>query len=171
MGTCRISERLSPLISEWIGVCSEYLRVGDGRAKIEYLRTHMRGRVTLGLPAVPRRQERISCNLCSAECRFAEQGDIGFCGLKVFRDNRLQSLSTPNAGLLHDCLDPHITNCCNSWFCPGGTDTGIPGMRCTESLNASLTAFSARTESTRSSGMHGKCMQARLWSWPLRTPG
>ncbi|MCW4049200.1 MAG: radical SAM protein [Candidatus Bathyarchaeota archaeon] len=53
------------------------------------------------------------------------EGEKGFCGVR-WNDGRLQSLSTSDSGLLHAYLDPHVTNCCGAWFCPGGTGAGYP---------------------------------------------
>ncbi len=36
------------------------------------------------------------------------------------------SLSGIDYGLLSYYLDPHVTNCCNAWFCPAGTGCGYP---------------------------------------------
>jgi pyruvate formate lyase activating enzyme len=36
------------------------------------------------------------------------------------------SLSGTDYGLLSYYLDPHVTNCCNAWFCPAGTGCGYP---------------------------------------------
>jgi len=50
----------------------------------------------------------------------------GYCGLRVNRDGRLVSLSTPQKGVLHSYFDSHVTNCCSAWFCPAGTGIGYP---------------------------------------------
>ncbi|MDK2383868.1 MAG: radical SAM protein, partial [Candidatus Korarchaeota archaeon] len=79
-----------------------------------------------GLCPRPPSQGRITCNLCSASCRLADGSSTSYCGLRRLEKDRLVSLSTPTRGLLSYYLDPHVTNCCNSWFCPGGTGLGYP---------------------------------------------
>jgi pyruvate formate lyase activating enzyme len=53
------------------------------------------------------------------------EGETGFCGLR-WNEGGLQSLTGPEAGLAYTYLDPHTTNCCAAWFCPGGTGAGYP---------------------------------------------
>lgn len=54
------------------------------------------------------------------------EGEIGFCGLRLNRNGRLISLSTPEKAPVYTYLDPHVTNCCAAWFCPAGTGLGYP---------------------------------------------
>lgn len=39
--------------------------------------------------------------------------------------------AAPGKALLHHYLDPHVTNCCNAYFCPAGTGAGYPRYACT----------------------------------------
>jgi pyruvate formate lyase activating enzyme len=88
-------------------------------------KAHKNVRVAYGLPPDPPKSSGgIECNLCSNNCCMGE-GEIGYCGLR--RNNGgLTSVITSDQGLLYYYLDPHITNCCGAWFCPGGTGSGYP---------------------------------------------
>lgn len=43
---------------------------------------------------------------------------------------RLITKTSPQTGLLYYYLDPHVTNCCNAYFCPAGTGRGYPKYAC-----------------------------------------
>ncbi len=53
------------------------------------------------------------------------EGERGYCGLR-WNQGGLRSRTSPDKGLLYYYLDPHVTNCCSAWFCPGGTGAGYP---------------------------------------------
>ena len=53
-------------------------------------------------------------------------GEVGYCGIRSAQDGRIKSVSTASHALLHYYLDPHVTNCCNAYFCPAGTGCGYP---------------------------------------------
>jgi pyruvate formate lyase activating enzyme len=62
--------------------------------------------------------------LCSSECQI-EEGEKGYCGLRVVRDGRIQHLAgTPGKGVLHWYRDPLPTNCVADWVCSGSTKYG-----------------------------------------------
>jgi pyruvate formate lyase activating enzyme len=73
----------------------------------------------------PKTPGGIPCKLCVRECIMGI-GESGYCGLRRNVDGRLHSLVSPDISLAHIYLDPHITNCCASYFCPGGTGAGYP---------------------------------------------
>ncbi len=126
MAKCRICRRESPLISGWLGVCGDCLREGRGDSLRLALEAHARSRRELGLAEKPPRDGGPGCNLCSLQCRFPHDGARSFCGLRYREGNRIVSLSSAREGLVYYYLDPHVTNCCNAWFCPGGTGYGYP---------------------------------------------
>jgi len=66
----------------------------------------------------------IKCGICSNLCIIGE-GEKGYCGLR-WNQGGLETLSDRSRGLYHAYLDPHITNCCSAWFCPGATGAGYP---------------------------------------------
>ncbi|RLI34163.1 radical SAM protein [Candidatus Bathyarchaeota archaeon] len=90
------------------------------------LEAHRKSREKYGLPGLPPKTEGgIPCNLCSNECILGE-GETGYCGLRINVKGKLSSLCSPEKGLFHAYKDPHVTNCCASWFCPAGTGLGYP---------------------------------------------
>jgi pyruvate formate lyase activating enzyme len=74
---------------------------------------------------IPRTESGIQCKVCANECRIPP-GSIGYCGLRSNQNGRLVQKVSATKGLMHYYLDPHITNCCGSYFCPGGTGAGYP---------------------------------------------
>jgi pyruvate formate lyase activating enzyme len=126
MATCAVCGVTSPLISRAIGVCRKCLKEREERALEVALSNHRRYRAEFGLPPdPPRTPGGIPCNLCAARCVMGE-GELGYCGIRGVKGGKLWSLSTPEKGLLHYYLDPHVTNCCNAWWCPAATGCGYP---------------------------------------------
>ena len=83
-----------------------------------------RRRLSLGLPKAPP-TSGVKCSNCSNECRIPE-GGVGYCGIWRNERGRLVPYQGEGKGLLYHYLDPHVTNCCAAWFCPGGTGMGYP---------------------------------------------
>ncbi len=114
-------------LAKVIGICPTCLK-NSSTHEIEHLikNIHSQIREELGLePSIPRMEKGITCNYCSAKCRLQE-GQWGWCGLRKNENGRFLHLSTREKGILYHYLDPHITNCCNAWFCPAGTGCGHP---------------------------------------------
>jgi pyruvate formate lyase activating enzyme len=79
-----------------------------------------------GLPAaIPAAPTGVSCTVCNNRC-YIPLNETGYCGLRSNERNCLRSKVTPGKALMDYYLDPHITNCCASYFCPGGTGIGYP---------------------------------------------
>jgi pyruvate formate lyase activating enzyme len=126
LATCAVCGVTSPLVSRAIGVCRKCLKEREERALEVALSNHRRYRAEFGLPPdPPRTPGGIPCNLCAARCVMGE-GELGYCGIRGVKGGKLWSLSTPEKGLLHYYLDPHVTNCCNAWWCPAATGCGYP---------------------------------------------
>ncbi|MEM0445264.1 MAG: radical SAM protein [Nitrososphaerota archaeon] len=132
MPGCLVCGSISPLISRAIGVCRTCLKEKPEEALDIALKNHAETRMEFRLPPrPPRTSGGVPCNLCAAQCVMGE-GEAGFCGVRGVGGGRLWSLSTTDAGLLTYYLDPHVTNCCNAWFCPAGTGCGYPRYAVTE---------------------------------------
>jgi pyruvate formate lyase activating enzyme len=114
------------LVARALGVCLSCIRGRPDEAMRLIDRGHREARARYGLPPrPPRTPGGIPCQLCSNSCVMGE-GERGYCGLRWNEGGRLRSLSDGRRGLLYAYLDPHITNCCSAWFCPGGTGAGYP---------------------------------------------
>jgi pyruvate formate lyase activating enzyme len=74
---------------------------------------------------VPQAKSGIECRVCANECRIPI-GSLGYCGLRSNQNGSLVQKVSATKALMHFYLDPHITNCCGSYFCPGGTGVGYP---------------------------------------------
>ncbi len=113
------------IISDVLGVCRECIinRFDESRKYI--FDAHARSRELYGLPFPPPRGGGILCNLCSNMCSMSD-GEISFCGLRWVKNGKMYSLATYEYAVMHPYLDPHVTNCCASWFCPAGTGLGYP---------------------------------------------
>jgi len=92
---------------------------------------HKEIRHSEGLPSYPPRsgprEVKLKCNLCLNEC-ILSQKDVSYCGLRSpeKNDSGILSFPTKTKGYIHGYIDANPTNCCNSWFCPAGTDCGYP---------------------------------------------
>ncbi|MCF8885086.1 MAG: radical SAM protein [Nitrososphaerota archaeon] len=94
---------------------------------LEYVESkHRKIRLEFGLPPEPPKTPNgIPCKLCMNNCVMGE-GERGYCGLRMNKYNKLVQIVDEKTALLHYYLDPHVTNCCSSWFCPAGTGCGYP---------------------------------------------
>jgi pyruvate formate lyase activating enzyme len=112
-------------VSRVLGVCLDCIRDRPEESLSNIKEAHRVVRARYGLPAEPPHSpDGIECGLCSNDCSIGV-GEHGFCGLR-WNDGRLQSFTSPDEGRLYAYLDPHATNCCSAWFCPGGTGAGYP---------------------------------------------
>lgn len=129
---CPSCGRGDRLVSRAVGICVECIR-SRGRDILEMaLGSHLHARRSFDLPERPPRDPKgITCRICSQSCDIGV-GEMGYCGLRWNDSGRLVSLSTPGQGIYHAYLDPHITNCCASWFCPAATGCGYPRFACKE---------------------------------------
>jgi len=122
---CRVCGEAPGPVAEALGICLDCIRERPDEAMPHIERAHEVARRRHGLPARPPRTEGgVSCGLCSNRCIMGE-GERGYCGLR-WNEGGLRSLSDASEGLLYAYLDPHITNCCAAWFCPGATGAGYP---------------------------------------------
>ncbi len=113
-------------LSKVIGVCVDCIRRKWGDSEDQVLSAHDSIRVRHTLPTKPPKfQNGIRCNFCVNECSLGD-GDVSYCGLRMNKGGRLKSLSNLEKALVHTYLDPHPTNCCAAYFCPGGTGAGYP---------------------------------------------
>ncbi|MCP8321391.1 MAG: radical SAM protein, partial [archaeon] len=109
-----------------IDVCRSCIRDNPFNAIKISLENHEKARKTFNLTErIPKLPSGIPCNVCANECKIG-MGESGYCGLRKNEKGRLISLVNPNKGLYYAYLDPHVTNCCATWFCPAGTGSGYP---------------------------------------------
>lgn len=114
------------IVASTIKACVSCLRNKPDDALVYALESHARSRKMFGLPPYPPKSPGgLICRLCAAECSMGE-GEKGFCGLRMNVGGRLITKTSPQTGLLHYYFDPHVTNCCNAYFCPAGTGKGYP---------------------------------------------
>lgn len=108
----------------------ECLRERPDEAITVAMRGHETSRKIFGLPPTPPKTSGgLPCKICAANCIIGD-GEKGYCGIRMNIGGRLVSKSTTRAALLHYYLDPHVTNCCNAYFCPAGTGEGYPKYAC-----------------------------------------
>ncbi|MCX7974915.1 MAG: radical SAM protein [Candidatus Aminicenantes bacterium] len=78
-----------------------------------------------GLPSSPpRNKPGLLCSYCANECQLGE-GQVGFCGLRINRSGRINSLAPEKYFAASFYYDPLPTNCCAAWFCPGSKERGV----------------------------------------------
>ncbi|MHA2609590.1 MAG: radical SAM protein [bacterium JZ-2024 1] len=113
------------LVARILGICRECILEGKPEAWEAIYQAHQKARQKFPLPSsIPKREGGTLCRICSNECRFLP-GETGYCGIHGAGGKNAAS-SARQSALLYAYLDPHITNCCASWFCPGGTGAGFP---------------------------------------------
>lgn len=127
---CHICQKKPPIFSQYIGICSECIRNNPAKA-IQYIENvHSHSRSNWGLRTnFPHESEGVQCKICSNTCYIAP-GESGYCGLWENRGGRIGSISGNKEAILHTYLDPLPTNCCSTYFCPGGTGKGYPIFAC-----------------------------------------
>jgi len=122
---CRLCGQKA-FVTSSLAVCVRCLRERPDEAVPIALDGHAFSRRLFGLPGrPPRTAGGIPCRLCAAECVMGE-GEMGYCGIRGNRGGRMFTAAPPGKALLSYYLDPHVTNCCNAWFCPAGTGCGYP---------------------------------------------
>lgn len=123
---CKICKLRDVGISGILGICVDCIKEKSEDAYQFIINAHKSSRKLYGLTPFPSKKSRgIRCNICANDCVILE-GEKGYCGLRRVEDGRLVSLVDSDKGLLHTYPDPHVTNCCASWFCPGGIGSGYP---------------------------------------------
>lgn len=116
----------SAKLSARVGVCADCAREGSEATLLYAKRFHMEVRKSFGLPGLPPSSPGgLKCNICSNSCSMAP-GEMGFCGLRRNGEGRMLNIAGIDEILAFHYLDPHPTNCCSRWFCPGGTGSGYP---------------------------------------------
>jgi len=121
---CALCGTEHPTISRILHLCPNCIRHRSEEALPNIQKAHQISRRPYNLPTTPPKNKGgIPCNVCSNHCIIGE-GERGFCGLRENIDGQLKTLTTPNQGIIQTYPDPHPTNCCAAWFCPGGTGLG-----------------------------------------------
>ncbi len=121
---CKICRREVP-VAKILPVCVECLRAEKPEAE-ELIRQAHQWRKTIELPIFPpKNPDGVKCTVCANNCSIPE-GEQGYCGLRSNKDGQLESKVSTTHALMHYYLDPHVTNCCASYFCPAGTGAGYP---------------------------------------------
>ncbi|WP_455278382.1 radical SAM protein [[Eubacterium] cellulosolvens] len=124
--SCLICHNYEKIVSKTLEVCVDCFRNKPDSALSYSTKAHNACRFKFELPLQPPKfSNGIQCRLCSNECRI-RNNEKGYCGLRYNKAGQIQNLSGPEHSLLHVYKDPHITNCCSSWFCPAGTGIGYP---------------------------------------------
>ena len=118
---CCICGNESREISSTLGACLFCIRNKPEKALAKTKEAHEKIRENYNLPPEPPDDANgIQCFICVNKCKIGE-GRKGYCGLRRNENGRLIQ---PTEGVLHTYYDPLPTNCCASWFCPGGKEVG-----------------------------------------------
>ena len=125
MTSCLLCQQKNGL-SEVLPVCVSCLRSSTDESAEIVQNAHKWRSYLFELPEeIPKADEGIQCKICANECKIPS-GSVGYCGLRENRNGRLEQKVSATKALMHFYLDPHVTNCCGSYFCPGGTGAGYP---------------------------------------------
>ncbi len=113
-------------VAKILPVCVNCLRNERREAEPIIQEAHNWRQKLFGLPtSLPRDPEGIKCNICANHCSIP-LNELGYCGLRENKEQQLVSQISSTRGLMHYYFDPHVTNCCAAYFCPGGTGAGYP---------------------------------------------
>ncbi len=85
------------------------------KEKLSFIHKNSRKRFDLTFPD---KRKGIKCGLCAREC-YIENGERGFCGLRVNKDGKLINFGTQEKGFFQFYYDPLPTNCVADWVCSG----------------------------------------------------
>ncbi len=125
MTRCVICQQKTGL-AEVLPVCASCIRSAPDEIKEIVQNAHKWRSYLFELPeTIPQMKNGIRCKICANQCRIPP-GALGYCGLRSNQKGRFEQKVSATRALMHYYLDPHITNCCGSYFCPGGTGIGYP---------------------------------------------
>lgn len=123
---CKICGLKDEKISKVLSLCVNCIRENTEQANKLIIDAHKYVRKFYNMDASPpKTTSGVSCNLCANECVIGE-GEKGFCGLRKVIDGKILTFTNTINGILYTYPESHVTNCCASWFCPGGTGNGYP---------------------------------------------
>jgi pyruvate formate lyase activating enzyme len=124
--TCLLCNEVPPLFSKRIGICPK-CAVKHPEKVIQFSSIlHENNRSKWDLPPViPERNSGVQCKICSNKCQI-EIGETSYCGIRHNINGKIKTITKKNQALLHTYYDPLPTNCCSTYFCPGGTGNGYP---------------------------------------------
>ncbi len=126
MAKCQICGTKPPIFAKKLGICPDCVKKYPNEAVELSRSSHGENRSIWHLtPVVPNNEDGRQCHLCSNEC-FIGLGEKGYCGIRENIDGHFRPIAGKNKALLHTYLDPLPTNCCSTYFCPGGTSGGYP---------------------------------------------
>ncbi len=130
--SCQICGTKNGIFSHYLGLCPDCIERKPDKAIKLSRNIHSYSRTKWGLPpAIPQAVNGKICQICANKCSIALD-KVGYCGLWKNTNGKLISIIKPNEAKLHTYLDALPTNCCNMYFCPGGTKTGYPKYSYTE---------------------------------------
>jgi pyruvate formate lyase activating enzyme len=127
--TCRLCSRSSSLINAALTLCLQCIRTRPTEALRIAESVHADARRRFDLPPFPPRTlVGVKCPLCAQQCQIAAS-EIGYCGLRTVRGNRLVNLAgVPGRGILEWYRDPLPTNCVADWVCAGRQRRGCHNL-------------------------------------------
>jgi pyruvate formate lyase activating enzyme len=113
-------------LAEALPICAACLRQETESPNSIIRAAHQWRQYLFELPeTVPRADKGVTCKICANECVIPPDS-LGYCGLRRNTEGRLEAKVSATTALMHYYFDPHVTNCCGSYFCPGGTGAGYP---------------------------------------------
>lgn len=126
---CALCGSHSRLIASHLRVCGRCIRQRSEEAKPLIEAAHANVRQEFGMaPYAPQTEGGVHCSLCAHHCVMGE-GELGYCGLRMGRGDRLVHLAgIPKRGLLHWYRDPLPTNCVGMPFCAGQKQRGYHNL-------------------------------------------
>lgn len=112
-------------VARRLPVCGSCLKADADASERLIADPHRRSQAPLAaLP--PRAESGVGCEGCGNRCR-PNEGEKGFCGLRINRGGQMVQLAGgASGGLAFWYSDSIPTNCVSSWVCPATTGAGYP---------------------------------------------
>lgn len=116
------------IVSRSLIACVECIKENRENIILEIAKVHRQSRHKFALRETVTKKHGLNCNICANNCSIQE-GEFGFCGLRMNRSNKLIHIAgTKEKGLLDWYYDHLPTNCVAEWVCEGTKHSGLKNL-------------------------------------------
>lgn len=152
------------VISKVVRYCVDCIRSGNEDIMKWAVEIRKKSRGRFGLPVeIPKTSGGIKCTICGNECIIGE-GEVGFCGLRTVRNEKMVHISTPKKGVVEYYYDSLPTNCVAEYVCAGCTGAGHPKY----ARRKNSPEYGYNNLAVFYSACNLDCLYCQNWSYRLR---
>ncbi|MDI6708040.1 MAG: radical SAM protein [Candidatus Thermoplasmatota archaeon] len=114
---CRVCGKEGIETSKTLAVCSNCIksRWQEAEPLVKEAHSNIRGKFSMPIEP-PKSEGGIDCGLCLNNCKL-KSNEVGYCGIRVNRNGRIESLVGNNNAVLEWYYDALPTNCVAMEFC------------------------------------------------------